>query len=119
MAKFVALPEMSASQAAVIFALLNLDKVEVVLPDEYAKALRMAPYLKACPRPASRDCPSVQPYIYTDVDPKELCYPEGWCYYRGQLQSTDRTNGSYVTFLKKDGTPWSQSACYSVMPGES
>jgi hypothetical protein len=53
--------------------------------------------------------------IVTDVEPKDLIYPEGWYYAKGRLRNKhNSTTGVYneVIMRKKDGTLWGDLAKY-------
>ena len=53
--------------------------------------------------------------ICTDVEPKDLVYPEGWYYGKGTFRNKHKsTTGTYweVTMVKSDGTFWEDEAKY-------
>lgn len=56
--------------------------------------------------------------IVTDVEPKDLVYPEGWYYAKGSLRNKHTsTTGSYVEFImqKSNGDFWMDCAHYSTL----
>ena len=54
--------------------------------------------------------------IVTDIDPKDLLYPEGWYYSSGyftnKLTATNKFRFAEVYMEKFDGTPWENVAKY-------
>ena len=110
---FIPTTKLQYWQAAVLFWMLNPGKVQLKVPAECMKMLPVQVQVNMS------ECKFVaQLVIYTDVEPSELNYPEGWYYCCGQLRCNDRKNGGYVTMLKHDGTPWSKLANYHVLPDE-
>ena len=56
--------------------------------------------------------------IVTDVEPKNLIYPEGWYYAKGRFRNKHTsTTGAYseVVMKKSDGTPWGELATYCTL----
>ena len=53
--------------------------------------------------------------IVTDVEPKELTYPEGWYYAKGRFRNKHTSStGAYseIVMRKSDGTLWGDLAKY-------
>ena len=53
--------------------------------------------------------------LITDVEPKNLIYPEGWYYAKGSYRNKHNSStGAYssVIMLKKDGSFWEDTAKY-------
>ena len=56
--------------------------------------------------------------IVTDVEPKELIYPEGWYYAKGTLRNKHTsTTGIYeeILFMKSNGDTWRDTATYCTL----
>ena len=56
--------------------------------------------------------------IVTDIEPKDLVYPEGWYYAKGSLRNKNTsTTGIYeeVTMLKSNGNCWKDTAPYCTL----
>lgn len=56
--------------------------------------------------------------IVTDIEPKNLIYPEGWYYAKGSFRNKHTsTTGIYeeVTMLKSNGALWRDTATYSTL----
>lgn len=54
------------------------------------------------------------PYLVTDVEPKDLYYPEGWYYAKGNFRNKHTsTNGFYdeVPMRKSNGEWWERTYC--------
>lgn len=92
MARVVKMCDMPASIAARVFMALN---------PEIVKVRRHKVFLHLT--------------IVTDVEPKELTYPEGWYYAKGRFRNKHMsTTGAYseITMRKSDGTLWGDLAKY-------
>ena len=53
--------------------------------------------------------------IVTDIEPKDLIYPEGWYYAKGNLRNKhNTTTGRYeeIPMVKSNGDSWLESARY-------
>lgn len=56
--------------------------------------------------------------IVTDIEPKNLIYPEGWYYAKGSFRNKHTsTTGIYeeVTMLNSNGAFWEDTATYSTL----
>lgn len=56
--------------------------------------------------------------IVTDVEPKDLTYPEGWYYAKGCFRNKHTsTTGIYseIPMEKSDGSSWREDAIYSTL----
>ena len=56
--------------------------------------------------------------LITDIEPKELTYPEGWYYSKGCFRNKHMSSdGMYweVPMIKSDGTPWNRIARYCTL----
>jgi len=56
--------------------------------------------------------------IVTDVEPKDLTYPEGWYYAKGCFRNKHTsTTGIYseIPMEKSDGSSWRESATYCTL----
>ena len=94
MAEVVKMCDMNAGIARRVFQLLNPEKV--VLKENFRFGI----------------C------IYTDTEPKELVYPEGWYYAKGAFRNKHMsTTGMYseVKMFKTNGEPWADSAKYCTL----
>ena len=59
--------------------------------------------------------------ILTDVEPKDLTYPEGWYYAKGSFRNKHMsTNGKYqeTPMLKNSGKAWGDCAFYCTLHDE-
>ena len=58
-------------------------------------------------------------YILTDVEPKDLKYPEGWYYAKGNFRNKHTSStGVYseiIMIKKTNNTPWYETAKYSTL----
>ena len=96
-AKTVKMCDMPIEVATKVFEMLNPGKVRVKVPD-------------------GRLC--VRYFIVTDVEPKDLTYPEGWYYAKGYFRNKHKsTTGAYheVIMRTSDGERWSKSATYCTL----
>lgn len=92
MAKTVKMCDMSKDIAARVFKMLNGDNV----------TLKESFY-------------SVRIIIVTDIEPKNLVYPEGWYYAKGSLRNKHTsTTGFYseIRMEKSNGDAWKNIATY-------
>ena len=92
MANTVKLCDMSVNVAAKVFQMLNPEEVTVKLAADIDKVTR----------------------IVTSVEPKELCYPEGWYYAKGYFTNKhNSTTGAYSAILMydSDGEIWDLPYC--------
>ena len=90
--KEVKMCDMSVRIAARVFKMLNPNNVHLKEKDS--------------PR---REC------IVTDVEPKNLVYPEGWYYAKGSFRNKHTcTSGMYeeLDMVKSDGSSWRADAKY-------
>lgn len=56
--------------------------------------------------------------IVTDIEPKDLVYPEGWYYAKGKLRNKHTsTTGLYeeITMLMSNGDWWKNTAPYCTL----
>jgi len=56
--------------------------------------------------------------IVTDIEPKDLVYPEGWYYAKGALRNKHTsTTGSYdeIRMVKSNGVAWEDIANYCTL----
>ena len=56
--------------------------------------------------------------VITDTEPKDLTYPEGWYYAKGNFRNKHTsTTGIYaeVPMMKSDGTDWQDIAKYCTL----
>lgn len=91
-AKVVKMCDMKGDIAARVFEMLNPGKVQVKKNDVFISTV-----------------------IVTDVEPKDLIYPEGWYYAKGRFRNKhNSTTGAYneVIMRKQDGTLWGNLAKY-------
>ena len=96
MAKTIKMCDMSGEVAAKVFQMLNGKKVK----------LESTPYWWC------------KFNIITDVEPKDLTYPEGWYYAKGSFRNKHMsTTGAYheIPMWKSDKTPWETIAHYSTL----
>lgn len=94
-AKVVKMCDMKASIAMKVFQMLNPEKVTL------KEHLR---------------CDGI--YIYTDTEPKDLIYPEGWYYAKGAFRNKHQsTTGLYseVLMFKNNGELWEEYAHYCTL----
>ena len=95
--KNVKMCDMPISVAVKVFSMLNEGKVKVKVPGE-------------------NFCTSY--IIVTDVEPKDLIYPEGWYYAKGAFRNKHlSTTGFYeeAKMLTSNGEPWGICATYCTM----
>ena len=91
MAKTIKMCDMSAEIAALVLQALNYPNVNLEI-DQYDNK-----------------------FICTDIEPKELIYPEGWYYANGNFRNKHQsTTGLYyeMPMLKSNGESWKESATY-------
>ena len=77
-----------------VFKMLNNNYVEILLDEQ----LKLA--------------------IITDVEPKELIYPEGWYFAKGYFRNKHTSStGIYdeIPMMKKDGTLWGDLVKYCTL----
>ena len=90
MAKTIKMCDLSRDVAAKVFVLLNSGKVSYgMLGPDFV--------------------------VITDVEPKDLVYPEGWYYANGRFTNKhNSTTGAYTTLdmVKKNGHFWEKYAKY-------
>ena len=56
--------------------------------------------------------------IITDIEPKDLLYPEGWYYGKGSLRNKHTsTTGFYdeIPMVKSNGESWEETAHYCTL----
>lgn len=95
MAKTVKMCDMSIAVATKVFEMLNDGKVRVKAPSDDG--------LCTCY------------FIVTDVEPKDLTYPEGWYYAKGAFRNKHQsTTGFYeeAIMLTTSNKLWKESARY-------
>lgn len=93
--KTIKMCDLTAELAAMIFAKINNGKVVV---DRYEF--------------------NGEYVIFTDVEPAELTYPEGWYYANGNFRNKHTsTTGFYgeIPMLKHNGNSWRHSATYCTL----
>ncbi len=98
MAKTVKMCDMSRDTAAKVFMMLNPGKVKYAIMGEIFD-----------------DCPLPDLVLITDVEPKDLVYPEGWYYAKGTFRNKHTsTTGMYSTIemMKSNGQFWENYAKY-------
>ena len=94
-AKVVKMCDMPVGIAASVFEMLNQGKVQLKKNDVFLSTI-----------------------IVTDVEPKDLIYPEGWYYAKGRFRNKHMsTTGMYseVIMRKSDGTFWGNLAMYCTI----
>lgn len=94
MAKTVKMCDMSKEIAAKVFEMLNGQNVQI------------------------REYGPIGTVIITDIEPKDLVYPEGWYYVKGSLRNKPtNTNDTYkeITMLKSNGGVWKDTASYCTL----
>ena len=97
MAKTVKMCDMNSNIAASVFEMLNAKKVHVKRPFDF---IRMV--------------------LVTDVEPKDLIYPEGWYYAKGSFRNNPTSSMSRylyheIPMVKSDGTSWKNLATYCTL----
>lgn len=95
MAKTVKMCDMSECIAIEVFRMLNPGKISIERKQTY-------PYTT----------------IVTDVEPKDLIYPEGWYYAKGTFRNkhTSSTGAYWEVYMKKsNGDFWSDFATYCTL----
>ena len=93
MTKVVKMCDMSKEIAARIFEMLNPKKVSI--KEGYFHGMM----------------------IVTDIEPKDLVYPEGWYYAKGNFTNKhNSTTGVYgrILMVKSNGKSWDDFAAYST-----
>ena len=98
MAKTVKMCDLSRDTAAKVFMMLNSGKVKYTEMSE-----------------AFEDSPLTGPVLITDVEPKDLVYPEGWYYVKGKFSNKhNSTTGMYsaIYMVKRNGKFWEDYAKY-------
>lgn len=93
MAKVVKMCDMKKSIAVKVFKMLNQEKVHV------------------------RENNFCELIIVTDIEPKNLIYPEGWYYAKGRFRNKhNSTTGMYdeIRMIKSNGESWKDIALYST-----
>ncbi|MGN1269988.1 MAG: hypothetical protein ACI4UU_03885 [Clostridia bacterium] len=93
-AKTVKMCDMHISVAAKVFEMLNPGKVKVTESEFFGKV------------------------IVTAIEPKELTYPEGWYYAKGNYRNKHQsTTGQYdeMMVVKPNGNVWSNEANYCTL----
>lgn len=101
MVETIKMCDMPGHVAAKVFALLNAGKVKFV-DSENVVGERFL----------------VHPTLVTDVEPKDLVYPEGWYYAKGTFRNKhNSTTGLYseVEMIKSNGKLWERCAIYCTM----
>ena len=96
-AKIVKMCDMPIAVAVKVFSMLNEGKIEVKEPGDFFCTCYM---------------------VVTDVEPKDLVYPEGWYYAKGAFRNKHlSTTGMYeeAKMFTSYGEPWSDSAKYCTM----
>lgn len=91
MATTVKMCDMSKDIAATVFKMLNYGKVHLKDHNFFGKI------------------------IVTDIEPKNLVYPEGWYYGKGSLRNKhNSTTGMYeeIPMVKSNGDSWEEIARY-------
>ena len=56
--------------------------------------------------------------LYTDIEPSNLIYPEGWYYAKGNFRNKNTSStGIYdeIPMLKHNGDSWMESATYCTL----
>ena len=97
MAKTVKMCDMPIVVATKVFEMLNPGKVRVKVPGD-----------GWCTRY----------FIVTDVEPKDLTYPEGWYYAKGTFRNKHQsTTGFYEEAIMRtsDGEFWKKNATYCTL----
>lgn len=92
MARIVKMCDVTADVAAKIFAVYNEGKVAVLTAGDIGRVTA----------------------IVTDVEPKNLIYPDGWYYAKGRFTNKHKsTTGMYdtVLMLDKNGDVWDVPYC--------
>ena len=92
MAKCVKMCDMKAHIAVKVFEMLNPNRVKVIMDSQLL--------------------------VLTDIEPKELVYPEGWYYAKGAFRNKHTsTTGIYeeVPMLTSDGELWCDLATYCTL----
>lgn len=98
MAKIVKMCDMNQDIAIEVFSKLNPEKIEI--QKEYLLGLMKIVR------------------IYTNVEPKDLIYPEGWYYAKGTFRNKHTSStGVYheVRMYKTSGESWDQYAKYCTL----
>lgn len=98
-AETVKMCDMNMRIAATVFEMLNEGKVKIKTP----KYPEMSVY---------------RIEIVTDVEPKDLTYPEGWYYAKGCFRNKHQsTTGRYseARMVKSDGESWRNIAHYCTL----
>lgn len=93
MAKTIKMCDMYPPISVTVFKMLNPGKVDVV----------QRPYGKV---------------IVTDIEPKNLTYPEGWYYAKGTFRNKHTSStGIYceIDMEKSNGKSWSETAKYCTL----
>ena len=95
MAETVKMCDMTLSIAANVFEMLNRGRVRMMLDD------------------------NCKEYIVTDVEPKDLIYPEGWYYAKGCFRNTNLSstedNHCEVEMRTSDSKGWYERAKYCTL----
>lgn len=97
MARTIKMCDMSKPIAVTVFQMLNCSTVQLEKCPSYG-------YFKVT--------------IVTDVEPKDLVYPEGWYYAKGCLRNKHTsTTGMYVEIpmVNSNGASWEDIARYSTL----
>lgn len=95
MAKTVKMSDMPRGIAAKVFEMLNGGNVRLKETKGYFRTI-----------------------IVTDIEPKNLVYPEGWYYAKGSLRNKHTsTTGVYEDVLmeKSNGDSWADTAIYCTL----
>lgn len=50
--------------------------------------------------------------LVTDVEPKDLAYPEGWCYINGIFCNKNQNSSTSMYMVTSNGKFWADSAQY-------
>lgn len=94
MAKTIRMADMPSSIACFAFEAINKGKLEIC-KDEMGNWL-----------------------IVTNMEPKDLNYPEGWYYAKGNFRNKHMTSSGFYTevpIVKKDGEYWEETAKYCTL----
>lgn len=90
-AKMIKMCNMTGDVASEVFVMLNPGKVEIRETNDYRRHV-----------------------LVTDVEPKDLVYPEGWYYAKGSFRNKHQsTTGFYseVYMFRSNGQMWNANYC--------
>ncbi|MBP3800718.1 MAG: hypothetical protein J6I85_01610 [Clostridia bacterium] len=95
MAKIVRMSDMNRDTIAKVFVTLNSGRMK---------------YSFACDIDLETPIPGV--VLITDVEPKDLTYPEGWGYDNGIFCNKYKSDMTSIFMVKSNGKFWADSAKY-------